>query len=258
MEKFTANSQDSNGDTSIQKGISAVKERLGSMFKKENMFTSFESCEKELESMKKEGTYIELKTSEGELAAENGLPSKYKDYPLLYGILQTPTFKKILGDQSNNFVVYEDTKEPMIVYHSTPIDIPLDEGLRPLKVRGGPPTVLGENDNIIMSIRRKFKLFPTTNLHLYFAQDVNSTKGKAAASTRKNNDPHKIYPCFIKINKPYIAAHNKEPEGYSWDASDGTITVNSKGDTDYSVKSEKQIMHIPFNFVGIYTPEERN
>lgn len=236
----------------IEKNLSEVREKLNSFLNKETMFSSFEECEKELELMKKEGVYTELKTIEGELAAENGLPSKYKDYPLLYGILQTPSFKKIIGDGPSNFAVYEDTKEPMIVYHSTPIDIPLDEGLKPNKKRGNPPNILGRKESILMSLRRKFKLFPMINLQLYFAQDANSTKTKAAASTRERNDPHKIYPCFIRINKPYIMDHS-EGTKYSWDASDGIINVESG---DFSVKSEKQIMHIPFNFVGTYTPKE--
>jgi hypothetical protein len=229
-----------------------VEEKIDSLLKKETMFTSFENCEKELDSMKENGTYVELKTPEGELAAENGLPSKYKDYPILYGVLKTPTFKKIIGDASNNLVVYEDTKEPMIVYHSTPIDIPLNEGLKPHIRRGGAPNVLGKKDSLLMSLRRKFKLFPMVNLQLYFAQDANSTKTKAAASTRERNDPHKIYPCFIKLSKPYIMDHPDESK-YTWDSSDGTINLKSG---DFSVKSEKQIMHIPFNFVGTYTPEE--
>lgn len=236
----------------VKKGISDIKEKLDSLLKKETMFTSFENCEKELELMHKNGTYAELKTSEGELAAENGLPSKYKDYPLLYGILQTPTFKKTIGDGSNNFVVYEDTKEPMVVYHSTPIDIPLNEGLKPHKKRGNAPVVLGQKDSLLTSLRRKFKLFPMVNLQLYFAQDANSTKTKAAASTREGNDPHKIYPCFIRISKPYTMDHPDESE-YSWDTSDGTLNIRSG---DFSVKSEKQIMHIPFNFVGACTPKE--
>jgi len=197
-------------------------------------------------------TSAEIKTTEGELAAENGLPSKYKDYPLLYGVLQTPTFKKIIGDASNNLAVYEDTKEPMVVYHSTPIDIPLDEGLKPNKKRANPVPVLGQQDSMIMSLRRKFKLFPMVNLQLYFAQDANSTKTKAAASTREKNDSHRIYPCFIRVSKPYIMDHPDE-SNYSWDTSDGTIELESG---DFSVKSEKQIMHIPFNFTGVYTPKE--
>lgn len=236
----------------VKKGISDIKEKFDSLLKKETMFTSFENCEKELELMQKNGTYAELKTSEGELAAENGLPSKYKDYPILYGVLQTPTFKKIIGDASNNLAVYEDTNEPMVVYHSTPIDIPLDEGLKPHKKRGNPPNVLGQKDSMLVSLRRKFKLFPMINLQLYFAQDANSTKMKAAASTREKNDPHKIYPCFIRVSKPYIMDHPDESK-YSWDTSDGTVEFESG---DFSVKSEKQIMHIPFNFVGVYTPKE--
>lgn len=239
-------------ENSLKQGLLGAKEKLDSLLKKETMFTSFETCEKELELMQKNGTYAELKTSEGELAAENGLPSKYKDYPLLYGILQTPTFKKIIGDKANNLAIYEDTREPMVVYHSTPIDIPLNEGLKPHMKRGGASKVLGKKDNLLMSFRRKFKIFPMINLQLYFAQDANSTKTKAAASTRKTNDPHKIYPCFIRISKPYVM-NNPDESKYSWDTSDGTINLESG---DFSVKSEKQIMHIPFNFTGIYTPEK--
>ncbi len=236
----------------INKGLLDIKDKLDSLFKKETMFTSFETCEKELELLKKSSIYVELRTPEGELAAKNGLPSKYKDYPLLYGILQTPTFKKIIGNESDNFAIHPDTKEPMIVYHATPIDIPLHEGLKPHKKRGNPPNILGKKDTILMSFRRKFKLFPMVNLQLYFAQDANSTKTKAAASTRKRNDPHKIYPCFIKINNPYLM-DGLNGSKHSWDTSDGTIN-NESG--DFSVKSEKQIMHIPFNFIGSYVPDE--
>ena len=233
----------------ITKGIFDMKEKLDSLLKRETMFTSFETCEKELDLLKKNGAYVELTTHEGELAAQNGLPSKYKDHPLLYGILQTPTFKKIIGDASNNVVVYEDTKEPMIVYHATPADIPLHEGLKPHLRKGSAPSILGTKESLLTTLRNRFKLFPMINLQLYFAQDAQSTKTKAVASTSGGNNTHVIYPCFIKISKPYLMNHPDESK-YSWDNSDGTMNLESGV---FSVKSEKQIMHLPFNFTEIYT-----
>lgn len=225
-------------------------EQLNSFLKKGHMFEAFRACEQELESMKQRGEYQERRNEKGELVAENGEVSHFADYPEIYRILQTPTFRRVIGTPGN-VAIYQDTLEPVIVYHSTPIDIPEHEGLKPLKKRVGPGHVLGSKEGLLTSFRRHFKLFPLANMHLFFAEDPNSTKRKAAAATRTGNDPHKIYPCFIRIEKPYLIG-GSERSTFSYDECDGIFNIDAK---DFSVKSKDQVMQIPFNIAGIYEPE---
>lgn len=232
----------------------------------EHMFSDWETCIAEVRTMKGNGTLKELRTESGELAVqtEHGLvPSHYKDHPLIYAALQTPTLKaKILRE--GNLAIHFDTQEPRIVFHATPVDIPVEEGLRPKLERSGGVNITTRKKGMVARFRDRFNLHPLENYGLWFASIAETTKIKAAASTRTADADHVIYPCFIFLKNPRVIDYDKDKHlrgqilgssgGSRKAGEDGIIRIYSRSreNYDYSVKSPDQVIHIPLNMFGVY------
>lgn len=244
--------------------------RMPNIFRREqkdHMFSDWEKCVEEVKKMKEAGTLIELRTEKGELAVrtKNGLtPSHFKHQPLIYAVLQTPTFrKKILKE--GNLAIHFDTKEPRVVFHATPVDIPVEQGLKPTRARTGKVNITTERKGIIRKIRDRYNLYPLQNYGLYFASIAETTKLKAAASTRTADADHALYPCFIYLKKPRMIDYDRDRhfrgrmfgdyDDRNTSSNDGSIRIYSRAaeNFDYMVKSEKQVMHVPLNMLGVYS-----
>ncbi len=223
------------------------------------MFETFNKCAAELEQMRADGSLMYVKTPEGELSvqSENGLiASKYNDDVFLYELFQTPTFKEFIGKEKN-FATLPDTGEPRLVYHATPVDIDTNEGLKPSIRSGRPLPVIGRKVSVTDRIRRKLDLYPKINHGLYFATIAETTKIKAQSADSKVYNEHMVYPCFIRINRPDVydlADPDSKQDSTPNNQPDGEIRILSKeqDNIDFAVKSQTQVMHVPFNPLGVY------
>jgi hypothetical protein len=134
------------------------------------------------------------RNEKGEILAPNGMVSRLPNEDFVK-VTRTPTFKAWFGDwvndpKNSSKVVYEDTGEPMVVYHGTDKDIPIDLGLDPA-----------------MSVIS----FPYDGEVLYFAETFDDAK---------NFGSH-VYECFLNIKKimpsgqftPWVSELQKD--GYS-------------------------------------------
>jgi hypothetical protein len=100
-------------------------------------FELWDKCFKEIEGKKKDGDFdppIE-RNEKGEILAPNGMVSRLPNEDFVK-VTRTPTFKKWFGDwvndpKNSSKVVYEDTGEPMVVYHGTRVEINLKDGIIP-------------------------------------------------------------------------------------------------------------------------------
>ncbi len=182
-------------------------------------YDMWDKCLKE--SKKIELKYIEINGEKKHLAP-NGEVSKL---PELYAkITRTPTFLNWFGDwtQSNKTnvskVVYEETDEPMLVFHGTKKFIQPEDGLRP---------ILNEFDDA-----KSGKVFFSGNISgIYRNMEL----------TFNENTNEQIFQSFLNIKKPYIGHPKYAPFLFF---KDGYLTRES--DRFYAAAtSAKQIMHLP-------------
>lgn len=78
------------------------------------------------------------RNEKGEILSPNGMVSRLPNEDFVK-VSRTPTFKAWFGDwvndpKNSSKVVYEDTGEPMVVYHGTASDIPITTGLLPSEI----------------------------------------------------------------------------------------------------------------------------
>ena len=120
-----------------------------------------------------------------QLLAPNGKPSNLT--PEQYKLVRTPAFKKWFGDWENDpanasKVIDEETKEPLVVYHGSPI---------------------GKRFN---SFKSKWDLF-------YFASEKDVAKNQYSSSSSDGvfHKDNRVFDVFLNIRNPYIIdAENRE------------------------------------------------
>jgi hypothetical protein len=184
-----------------------------------------------------ESKEIILKYKDGKHLAPNGLPSRL---PELYAkITRTPTFLNWFGDwrgkdKTNvSKVVYEDTEEPRLVFHSTKRDIPPEQGLQP-------------QVNKAWKVKHN-KIFFTSN----------KEDSKSWVVVVPTDFKGSVFECFLNIKKPkivnnhielreFVRYQNGKNEKY-----DGIIQKYGWvdyviGDSDqFVVEQSNQVMHLP-------------
>lgn len=173
------------------------------------------------------------KNEKGEILAPNGMVSRLPNEDLVK-VTRTPTFKAWFGDWVNDpenasKVVYEDTGEPMVVYHGTNRKIKVEEGIVP-----------------------KFWIFPErifinqgylkTNAHF-----TNEMSQAYAFGRIKNifNKPT-VFSLFLRVTKPVIIDSLISFKGILNHDNDGIIhTYGSFFGWQVIVQHNSQIMHLP-------------
>ncbi|MBY0110734.1 hypothetical protein K2Y00_01890 [Patescibacteria group bacterium] len=188
----------------------------------EHMFTLFEQCEKEAESI------ILERNEKGEILAPNGEISELRDNELLCRIIRTSTFKNWFGDwesdsKNASTVVYESTGEPKVFFHGTPVDIPNAEGLMPDSL----------SDDLVY--------FSDLWSYAEYWGRIKTAPGKAAERS--------VYPCFLNIRTPRIAKVTRNGLEYDRSIAYDGIKDNFYDKTHYAVYKKEQIMHIPFTLL---------
>lgn len=191
-------------------------------------YDMWDKCLKESENIKLE--YKEVDSVRKHLAP-NGEISKL---PELYAkVVRTPTFLNWFGDWTKtdktgvSKVVYEDTQEPMIVFHGTEKYIPSTEGLQPKKK-------LEKDKN-----NQKEKLFLTNSIL------------KADYISKKNSTNNsQIFSGFLKIVEPEHRASSFHLEENPLKSSncDGVV-INHRNkllsSLDFVVFSSNDLFQIP-------------
>lgn len=174
------------------------------------------------------------RNEKGEILAPNGMVSRLPNEDFVK-VTRTPTFKSWFGDWvsdslNSSKVVYEDTGEPMVVYHGTDKHVPQEEGLL---------IGTGENSKYLIDkiISRKTAYFTGSQAYV---NHFSSMHGNVESAT---------FGCFLNIVDITKYINNSRHKiGLLFKiggGSDGFVFRNRKNGVIFGVFNTKNIMHLP-------------